>query len=124
MGTMMTPQQIPPVNVYMLADEDFRAGNAEWRLEGEDAREFQIIDTGTRTLIFRNAPDYENPADADGDNVYKVTIVVFDGRGGRGEIEVCIAVRNVNEDGKITLVDANGNEVTQPNAHSPINRLN
>ena len=110
----------PGANVYMLDDEDFRAGNAEWRLEGEDAGEFQIIDVGTRTLIFRDAPDYENPADADGDNVYRVTIVVFDGRGGRGEIDVCIAVRNVNEDGEITLVDANGNEVTQPDAHAVI----
>ena len=89
-------------------------------MEGEDAGDFQLIDTGGRTLIFRDAPDYEIPADADGDNVYKVTVVVFDDKGGRGEFDVCIAVRNVDEDGKITLVDAQGNEVTQPNAHSPI----
>ena len=114
------PNADPTVNVYTLDDEDFRAGNAEWRLEGEDAGDFQIIDIGGRTLIFRDAPDYEEPADADGDNVYKVTIVVFDGKGGRGEFEVCIAVRNVDEDGEITLVDANGNEVTQPDAHASL----
>ena len=42
----------------------------------------------------------KNPADADGDNVYKVTVVTFDGVGsdaGRGEFDVCIAVMNIDE---------------------------
>ena len=103
-----------------MVDEDRRAATQRWALEGEDAGEFQLIGNVGRTLVFRNQPDYETPADADGDNVYKVTVVTFDGYGGRGEFDVCIAVMNINEDGKITLRDADGNELTQPYANRAI----
>ena len=110
----------PTVNVYNVVDEDRRAATQRWDLEGEDAGLFQLIGNVGRTLVFRNQPDYETPADADGDNVYKVTVVTFDGDGGRGEFDVCIAVMNINEEGKITLRDADGNELTQPYAHGAI----
>ena len=115
-----TANEDPVVNVYNVFDEDHRAATQRWDLEGEDAGEFQLIGDTGRTLVFRNQPDYETPADADGDNVYKVTVVTFDGDGGRGEFDVCIAVMNVNEAGKITLRDADGNELTQPYAHGAI----
>ena len=110
----------PTVNVYNVVDEDRRAATQRWALEGEDAGEFQLIGEVGRTLVFRNQPDYETPADADGDNVYKVTVVTFDGDGGRGEFDVCIAVMNIDEEGKITLRDEDGNELVQPYAHGPI----
>ena len=110
----------PTVNVYNVVDQDRRAATEEWSLEGEDAGEFQLIGNVGRTLVFRNQPDYENPADANGDNVYKVTVVTFDGDGGRGEFNVCIAVMNINEDGKITLLDEDDNELVQPRAQRPI----
>ncbi len=111
---------VATVNVYNVVDEDRRAATNEWSLEGEDAGEFQLIGNVGRTLVFRNQPDYETPADANGDNVYKVTIVTLDGHGGRGEFDVCIAVMNINEEGKITLRDEDGNELTQPYAHGAI----
>ena len=111
---------VATVNVYNVVDEDRRAATEEWSLEGEDAGEFQLIGTVGRTLVFRNQPDYENPADANGDNVYKVTVVTFDGAGGRGEFDVCIAVMNINEAGKITLLDGDSNELVQPRAYGPI----
>ena len=110
----------PTVNVYNVVDEDRRAATEEWKLEGEDEGEFQLIDEVGRTLVFINQPDYENPADADGDNVYKVTIVTLDGNGGRGEFDVCIAVMNIDEAGKITLLDEDGVELVQPRAQGPI----
>ena len=112
--------EAPSVNVYNVVDYDRRAATNEWSLEGEDAGEFQLIGNFGRTLVFRNQPDYENPADANGDNVYKVTIVTLDGHGGRGEFDVCIAVMNINEDGKITLRDEDGKELLQPHALGPI----
>ena len=115
-----TANEAPTVNVYGVVDEDRRAATNEWSLEGEDAGEFQLIGSVGRTLVFRNQPDYENPADANGDNVYKVTVVTLDGHGGRGEFDVCIAVMNINEEGKITLRDKDGNELVQPYAHGPI----
>ena len=111
------------VNVYGVVDEDHRSATDQWALNGEDAGQFQLIGTVGRTLVFRNQPDYENPADADGDNVYKVTVVTFDGDGGSGEFDVCIAVMNINEDGKITLRDKDGVELVQPHAQGPITAI-
>ena len=110
----------PDVNVYNVDDEDGRASVKSWRLEGEDAGQFQLIGTVGRTLVFTTQPDYENPADADGDNVYKVTVVAIDNGGARGEFDVCIAVMNIDEEGKITLRDEDGNELVQPHALGPI----
>ena len=114
------PDSVGGVNVYNVDDEDYRASVKSWRLEGEDKDQFQLISTVGRTLVFTNQPDYENPADADGDNVYKVTVVAIDNGGARGEFDVCIAVMNINEDGKITLRDEDGDELVQPYAHGPI----
>ena len=111
---------VATVNVYNVVDEDRRAATEEWSLEGEDAGQFQLIGTVGRTLVFRTQPDYEIPADANGDNVYKITVVTLDGNGGRGEFDVCIAVMNINEEGKITLFDEDGVELVQPRAHGPI----
>ena len=115
-----TAENPTAVNVYNVVDQDRRSATDEWRLEGEDKDQFQLIGNVGRTLVFRNQPDYENPADADGDNVYKVTVVTFDGDGGRGEFDVCIAVMNIEEAGKITLFDENGDELDQPHALGPI----
>ena len=76
----------PSVNVYNVVDEDARAATDEWSLEGEDKDQFQLIGNVGRTLVFRNQPDYETPADADGDNVYKVTVVTLDGDGGAASL--------------------------------------
>jgi Ca2+-binding RTX toxin-like protein len=45
---------------------------------GADAALFGI-NGATGELQFINAPDFENPADANQDNVYEVTVTVFDG---------------------------------------------
>ena len=108
------------VNVYNVDDEDDRASVASWRLEGEDKDQLQLIGTVGRTLVFTTQPDYENPADFNGDNVYKVTVVAIDNKGGIGRFDVCIAVMNIDEAGKITLRDEDGNELIQPYAHGPI----
>ena len=120
-GNSVPPAEpTPTVNVYNVVDEDRRAATERWDLEGEDKDQFQLIGEVGRTLVFRNQPDYENPADADGDNVYKVTVVTFDGDGGRGEFDVCIAAMNINEEGKITLRDEDDNELVQPYAQETI----
>ena len=115
-----SPLFVGTVNVYNVDDEDDRASVKSWRLEGEDKGQFQLIGTVGRTLVFTTQPNYENPADADGDNVYKVTVVAIDNEGGRGEFDVCIAVMNINETGMITLRDKDGNELDQPHALGPI----
>ena len=94
--------QAPTVNYYTVTDQDRHASISRWTLTGEDAGDLQLIGDTGRTLVFRDAPDFEDPSDADGDNVYKVTVVAIDNAGGRAEFDVCIIVTNVNELGAVT----------------------
>ena len=110
---------VPTVNVYNVVDEDRRASTERWALEGEDKEQFQLIGNVDAPLS-SGTNRTTNPADANGDNVYKVTVVTFDGDGGRGEYDVCIAVMNINEGGKITLRDEDGTKLDQPYAQGPI----
>ena len=76
------------------------SANASWTLDGDDAGEFEISSSGE--LTFRSAPDFENAADADGDNEYLVTVEADDGTYTATKA-VTVMVTNVNEDGMVTL---------------------
>ena len=54
-------------------------------------------------LTFKAQPDFEDPADADQDNVYEVTVVVSDPAGNSDEVDVRVTVTNVKELGTITF---------------------
>ena len=54
------------------------ADTATWSLTGIDIVDFNI-DPSTGEFRFENAPNYETPADANGDNQYRVTINANDG---------------------------------------------
>ena len=60
-------------------------------------------------LTFKDAPNYEMPADAGRNNVYNVTVVATDSGDTRGRNkmtamrEVTIMVTNLDEDGTVTL---------------------
>ena len=74
-------------------------------LEGDDAGQFTLNAVGTTGVLelsFSSAPDYEMPADADGDNMYMVTVKVEAG-GEEETVPVTITVDNVEEDGTIIL---------------------
>lgn len=68
---------------------------------GVDAAAFSIA-AGAGALSFVTAPDFEAPGDADGDNVYVVTLSASDGRGGAATLTVSIAV--TDEDDTTTQV--------------------
>ncbi len=63
---------------------------------GADAALFQI-DPETGELSFITAPDYENPGDAGGDNVYDVTVSVTDGDGASDRADISVTVEDVTE---------------------------
>ena len=63
---------------------------------GADAGQFSI-DPSSGVITFNNAPDFENPGDANGDNVYELTVQVSDGRGGTDTDTVFINVTDVDE---------------------------
>ena len=91
------------VVTFTADDPDPNADNnttITWSLSGPDAGDF-TIEGGA--LTFRESPNYEMPADADGDNVYEVTVSATDFDSNRGEKSVEVKVANVNEDGVVTL---------------------
>ena len=84
-----------PVATYM-ADGPM-ADYAMWTLEGADANHFMLDGTGMSTMLkFKSAPDYENPADADTDNTYMVTVKAEAG-GEMEMVEVNVMVTDVDE---------------------------
>ncbi len=63
---------------------------------GPDADLFQV-DRLFNEIRFKNAPDFENPADADGDNVYAFQVAGADGGGFGPAAGVTVTVTNVFE---------------------------
>ncbi len=95
-------------NLYIRSEDDVvdRASWPDNPIPGPDGALFEYSTPGDgigRRLHFKNAPDYENPMDANRDNVYEVTVRVVDGDGLDGEKSVRVTVMNVNEAGKLVL---------------------
>ena len=87
---------------YRATDTD-RNTSFTWSVEGDDGSDFAITrdNSGRGELFFRSEPDYEQPADANRDNVYEITVVASDGSN-RGELPVTVNVTEVNEGPTIT----------------------
>ena len=75
------------------------ADSATWSLGGDDAGDFGIAGG---VLTFNNVPNYEMPADADGDNTYLVTVMADDGSN-MATHDVMVMVTNMEEMGTVTL---------------------
>ena len=54
-------------------------------------------------LNFKDAPNFEKPADADKNNVYEVTITATDGNANMATRDVKVTVTNAEEPGEVTL---------------------
>ena len=82
--------------------ETATADNTEvtWSVAGPDGGKFTA--TGG-ALKFKAKPDYENPTDANTDNVYEVTVQATDGNGNRGMKSVKVTVANEPEPGVVIL---------------------
>ena len=81
-----------PVATYSATDPE--SATITWSLEGDDAGDFDISSSGV--LTFGSPPDYENPADADPDNFYKVTVKASDGTN-EDTLDVTVTVTDVYE---------------------------
>ena len=65
-----------------------------YSISGEDADSFTGSSSGS--VSFVSAPDYESPQDADSNNVYEISIDVYDGTA-TASLEVSISITDVNE---------------------------
>src|SRR5439155_14233048 len=63
------------------------------------SRSFSISPAGV--LSFNAAPDYENPTDVGGDNVYDVTVTASDGSGGTTSQVISVTVTPVNDNNPV-----------------------
>ena len=67
------PYAFPAITTYTGRDEE---GGVRWSLTGTDAGDFEIDSGGS--VSFKETPNFEDPKDSGGDNVYNFTVVVTD----------------------------------------------
>ncbi|MCW3785920.1 Ig-like domain-containing protein [Plebeiibacterium sediminum] len=83
--------------VLTATSTDADAGDSEtYSISGTDASLF-VIDPGSGELIFKNSPDYENPTDNGGNNIYDLNIIVTDAADHTDSESVTITVSAVND---------------------------
>ncbi|TGG90200.1 MAG: hypothetical protein ERJ67_11260, partial [Aphanocapsa feldmannii 277cV] len=90
--------------VAIYTATDLEGDPITWSLEGNDRDDFSIDnDTGELRFdvqAFPNGPDYDSPADANGDNIYAVTVVASDGNSlnatGKRDVTVRVTDRSVS----------------------------
>ena len=83
---------------YYANDPD--GGTLSWSLEGPDSGSLSIdqVADGTNATLAAGGHDFEDREDANGDNVYEVTIVVTDNTGLTDKLDVTLKVLNSTDD--------------------------
>ena len=81
--------------IYTFKASDPEKGTIEWSVTGTDGDDFTISETGV--LSFASPPDFENPADSDGNNEYLVTVEVRDDDLNWAFLQVTITVINLTD---------------------------
>lgn len=79
---------------FTLSASDADGDPLRFAIAGADA-EYFALEAETGALRFLQPPDFEAPADANGDNRYELIAEVEDGRGGRDSQALTVAVTNV-----------------------------
>ena len=85
-----------PVTTYTAVDPEDSNAKILWSLTGTDSSDFEI-DEDDGVLTFKNQPDYENPADANRDNQYLITVQAEDENGHTGQFAVTVGVEDSDE---------------------------
>ena len=93
------------VDTYVATDVD-QDTPVTWSVSGTDEGDFEISAGGV--LTFKEAPNYEMPADSNGNNVYMVTVVATDaGVDSKNKMTVervvVVTITNADEGGTVTL---------------------
>ncbi len=93
-ASRLVAENTTAVTTVVAADPDAGQTLTYTIADGADAALFTINPT-TGALAFANAPDFEAKADADANNVYDVTVQVWDGNGGIDTQAIAVTVTNV-----------------------------
>ena len=88
--TTFAENAVRSVATYRATDPE--RDTITWTVSGTDSDDFEISQTGV--LTFASIPDFENPADANQDNDYLVTVVATDQGSLPGTLDVTVTVTN------------------------------
>ena len=89
-------------------------GGVTWSKEGADAADFSInASAGVLSMVGR---DYENPADANGDNVYAVTVRVTDADANTATASFTVTVANVRETAALGITGPTDRSISENEA--------
>lgn len=95
-ATISRPENVTTVTTVVATDPQVPATQTlTYSIEGGADQGLFMINGSSGVLTFNTAPDFENPADAGGDNVYNVQVGVTDG----------IIANPVTQDLTITITD-------------------
>jgi len=85
-------------NTTAITDFNVNIGdeNVEYQINAGADKDLFNIDPLTGVLSFRNAPDWEAPADADGNNVYEVNVVAAGAKSGDSQF-LSVVVKDVED---------------------------
>ena len=78
-----------------VSDNDSSATQISFSLGGTDGSLFSIDSSGG--LAFTASADYESPQDADGDNLYQLSITVTDQTSLTDQLDLSVSVTNIND---------------------------
>ena len=84
---------ISAIHTYRATDPE--GSDLTWSLSGTDSSAFSIGRTGV--LTFNTSPDYEDPTDSGGDNVYLVTVETSDRQSHTARLDVTVTVTNLTD---------------------------
>jgi VCBS repeat-containing protein len=99
---------------YIAAATDAEGDAVTFSLSGTDAALFNL-DSATGVVTFKTAPNFEAPADGNGDNQYQIIITATDGEDSSTQA-VTISVANENEAPTAVVLN---NQLTARDENSP-----
>lgn len=94
-GTSVSLEEGTTGVIYTATATDPENDPLSYSLSGDDAGQF-TIDVNTGEVSFVTAPDYDAPADANGDNVYDISVTASDGTNAVSQ-DVTVTVTDLNE---------------------------
>ena len=87
--------------VHTFRARDPQGRPVSWTVSGADSHAFEISSGGV--LTFRSPPDFESPADSNGDNRYEISVVATDDQGLTDSMDVTVTVTNDDESADPTI---------------------
>lgn len=97
-STAFTVSENVTATVYTATATDADGDPLAYAIAGTDAGRF-TIGSASGALAFISPPDYENPLDANRDNVYDITITVSDGKAG---LTKAVSITVTNQTGAVS----------------------